>query len=78
MNSAVDPIDSDSGHTPSDDEKKIGMEADHADHVENIGRGPLPPDPDAGYSEEEKARIVCLGNHHDFSISVPLSPDGAD
>ena len=39
--------DSDSGRSPSDDEKKIG--GSPAD---------LPPDPDAGLSEEERAKIV--------------------
>ncbi len=48
--------DSDSGHSPSDDEKRVtGVEAGG---FENIGHGDLPPDPDAGYSEAEKAAIV--------------------
>lgn len=58
MKSAVDALDSDSAHTPSDDDKKIGV----VGQLENIGGRELPPDPDAGLSEEERARIVCLAN----------------
>lgn len=54
MKPPVDAIDSDSGHTPSDDEKKIGL---GAREIETVGLGHLQPDPDAGLSEEEKARI---------------------
>lgn len=47
--------DSDSGHSPSDDEKKVGVEAGA---FESLATHQLPPDPDAGLSDEEKARIV--------------------
>ncbi|KAL8777120.1 MAG: hypothetical protein Q9213_008001 [Squamulea squamosa] len=43
--------DSDSGRSPSDDEKKAGTE------FQAIGHGELPPDPDAGLSADEKAKI---------------------
>ncbi len=50
--------DSDSGHSPSDDEKRVtGVEAGG---FENIGHDELPPDPDAGFSEAEKAAIVSI------------------
>jgi hypothetical protein len=39
--------------TPSNEEKKVGIE-----HIGSGGYGELPPDPDAGLSDEEKARIV--------------------
>ena len=48
-------VDDDSGHSPSDDEKKIGVEAGA---FENAGHHELPPDPDEGLSDAEKARIV--------------------
>ena len=41
--------DTGSGRTPSDDEKVVGVDASYGD---------LPPDPDAGLSDEERARIV--------------------
>jgi hypothetical protein len=41
--------------TPSNEEKKVGIE-----HIGSGGYGELPPDPDAGLSDEEKARIVRL------------------
>ena len=51
MKQVVEHIDGGSGRTPSDDEKQI--------HAEAYNRfGELPPDPDAGLSEAEKARIV--------------------
>ncbi|KAL8758229.1 MAG: hypothetical protein Q9199_001639 [Rusavskia elegans] len=46
--------DSDSGHSPSDDEKKVGASPGQ---FQALGRADLPPDPDAGLSQEEKARI---------------------
>ncbi|KAI4141577.1 MAG: hypothetical protein L6R39_005277 [Caloplaca ligustica] len=46
--------DSDSGGSPSDDEKKVGVEAGG---FETLGHGELPPDPDASLSEEERAKI---------------------
>lgn len=54
--------DSDSGQSPSDDEKKVGVERSgvEPDGLETLGHGELLPDPDAGLSEEEKARIVCV------------------
>ncbi len=47
--------DSDSGRSPSDDEKHVGVEAGA---FESAGKRDLPPDPDAGLSEEERAKIV--------------------
>ena len=49
MKNAVHHVGLDSTHAPSDDEKTI---------VGVGGRNQLPPDPDAGLSDEEKARIV--------------------
>ena len=50
--------DSDSTHSPIDDkEKVVGVDQGG---FETLGHGELPPDPDAGLSEEEKARIVCI------------------
>ncbi|MCJ1462724.1 hypothetical protein MMC07_001327 [Pseudocyphellaria aurata] len=48
-------MDSDSGHTPSDDEKRTGVVREY----DTVGARELNPlsDPDAGLSEEEKARI---------------------
>ncbi|KAL8713597.1 MAG: hypothetical protein Q9220_002459 [cf. Caloplaca sp. 1 TL-2023] len=46
--------DSDSGHSPSDDEKAVGV---RPGGFEELGHGDLPPDPDAGLSDEEKAKI---------------------
>ncbi len=47
--------DSDSAHSPSDDEKKVGA---MPDQYQTLGHADLPPDPDAGLSQDEKARIV--------------------
>lgn len=41
---------------PSDDEKKLGVEPGEV--VESGANDGLPPDPDAGLSEEERAAIV--------------------
>ncbi|KAI9674400.1 MAG: hypothetical protein M1817_001738 [Caeruleum heppii] len=46
--------DSDSGRSPSDDEKITGVEKGE---VETAHHSHLPPDPDAGLSAEERARI---------------------
>ncbi|KAL8648712.1 MAG: hypothetical protein Q9226_005887 [Calogaya cf. arnoldii] len=46
--------DSDSGRSPSDDEKKIG---ESGAEFQALGHGDLHPDPDAGLSEEERAKI---------------------
>ena len=51
MKTSAEHIDSDSGNAGSDIEKRI-------DAVEVDERG-LPPDPDAGLSEAERAAIVC-------------------
>ena len=49
--------DSDSSHSPlPDNEKVTGVEPGG---FETLGHGQLPPDPDAGLSAEERARIVC-------------------
>ena len=53
MKPLVQHTDSDSGLTPFDDEKKIGVVEEP-----EYRHGDLPPDPDAGLSEAEKARIV--------------------
>lgn len=42
---------------PSDDEKKLGVEPGEV--VESGANDGLPPDPDAGLSDEERAAIVC-------------------
>lgn len=54
---AIGQQDSSSGHSPSDEDVKMG--------VQRGGHGPgdtvrLPPDPDNGLSEEERKRIVSL------------------
>ena len=49
MKDLADHVDADSGRTPSDDEKRVGVDATY---------GELPPDPDAHLSNEERARIV--------------------
>ena len=46
----------DSDSVPSDDEKKITGVGQG--QFETLGHGELPPDPDAGLSEAEKAAIV--------------------
>lgn len=56
------------GRSPSDDEKKLGVDAGE---FETLGRHELPLDPDAGLSEEEKARIVSLSS---FLSQCPLKP----
>ena len=53
MKNAVDHVDSDSGHTPPEFDKEVGVLAP-------LAHGHLPPDPDEGLSDEEKARIVPL------------------
>ena len=56
MKQSVEQQDSDSTHSPSDvNEKVVGV---GQGEFETLGHGELPPDPDAGLSEEEKARIV--------------------
>ena len=58
MKLSTDHHDSDSTHSPIDDkEKVVGVE--HGE-FETLGRGQLPPDPDAGLSLEERAHIVSL------------------
>ena len=46
---------SDSGRSPSDDEKQVG---DSGGAFQKPGHSDLPPDPDANLSPEEKAKIV--------------------
>ncbi|KAL8899833.1 MAG: hypothetical protein Q9207_005999 [Kuettlingeria erythrocarpa] len=60
--SSLEKRDSDSGRSPSDDEKKVGIVAGG---LESLGHGELPPDPDAGLSEEERARIVRIAREPD-------------
>ena len=55
MKNSTDHIDSDSGHSPSDDEKRVGV---GQGEFETLGHGQLPPDPDAHLSPEERAAIV--------------------
>lgn len=52
---STDHVDSDSAHSPSDDEKKIGLTQGE---FHTLGHGQLPPDPDAHLSLEERAAIV--------------------
>ena len=47
--------DSDSANSPSDDEKKLGV---RPGDLEGLATHQLPPDPDEGLSDAEKARIV--------------------
>ncbi|KAL9631100.1 MAG: hypothetical protein Q9164_006076, partial [Protoblastenia rupestris] len=49
-----DVRDSDSNHSPSDDEKIVGVKPGE---FESVGYGEIPPDPDAHLSEEERAKI---------------------
>ena len=51
MKTSVEHVDSDSGNAGSDIEKRI-------DAVEVDEHG-MPPDPDAGLSEAERAAVVC-------------------
>ena len=43
------------GREASDDEKAVGVKQGE---FETLGRGELPPDPDADLSPEERAKIV--------------------
>ena len=54
MKTSTEHVDSDSGNAGSDIEKRI-------DTVEVDEHG-LPPDPDAGLSEAERAAIVCAAS----------------
>ncbi len=53
--SLLEKRDSDSAHSPSDDEKRIGV---NPGEFEALGHGDLPPNPDADLSEAERALIV--------------------
>ncbi|KAI4115913.1 MAG: hypothetical protein LQ345_003570 [Seirophora villosa] len=55
----TDKPDSDSGGSPSDDEKKLGLDRPGVEigAFESRAHGQLPPDPDAGLSAEERAKI---------------------
>ena len=55
MTTSTDRVDSDSGHSPSDDEKRVGVKRGE---FETLGHSQLPPDPDAHLSPEERAAIV--------------------
>ena len=61
---------SDSGHSPSDDEKKVGLEPEAAREAK--GYGQLPPDPDANLGEEEKAKIVRIAGFFMLFYHHPL------
>ncbi|KAL8912976.1 MAG: hypothetical protein Q9172_007383 [Xanthocarpia lactea] len=52
--SLLEKRDSDSAHSPSDDEKKIGV---GPGEFQALGHGDLPPNPDADLSEAERALI---------------------
>jgi len=57
MKLSTEQNDSDTSHSPVDDKGRVvGVEEGG---FETLGHGQLPPDPDAGLSEEERARIVC-------------------
>ena len=64
-------VDSDSGRSPSDDEKRIGI-------VDERQPENLPPDPDEGLSDEERARIVrsytcaCMQPNSKYQTILPL------
>lgn len=53
----MDKTDSDSGHSPLDDEKNISA---RPVEFQALSDADLPPDPDADLSAEEKARIVGI------------------
>lgn len=55
MKLSTEHIDSDSGRSPSDDEKRLGAKEGA---VETPGYGELLPNPDAHLSPEERAAIV--------------------
>jgi len=57
MKLSTEQNDSDTSHSPVDD--KGGVVGVEEGGFETLGHGQLPPDPDAGLSEEERARIVC-------------------
>ena len=71
MKPAQEPVvDSDSGRTPSDEEKRVALDPLTN---EKYRHGDLPDDPDPGASEEERARIVSFQyrereevNGHDY------------
>lgn len=69
MKTAVDPIDSDSAHTTSDSGKKFYDSHFEVPIPPGRGDGQVPADPDAGLSEEERARIVRTSNP--FKSNVP-------
>ncbi len=56
MKISTEHIDNDSGHSPSDDDNRLGVKQGG---FETLGHGELPPDPDAHLSSEERAAIVC-------------------
>ena len=58
MKPALEPVvDSDSGRTPSDEEKRVALDPLA---TAKYRHGDLPDDPDPGASEEERARIVSF------------------
>ena len=56
MTISTDHLDTDSAHSPSDDEKKLGVKQGQ---FETLEHGQFLPDPDAHLSLEERAAIVC-------------------
>lgn len=56
MKLSTEHIDSDSGRSPSDDERRLGVKEGE---FETLGHGELLPDLDAHLSPEERAVIVC-------------------
>ena len=73
MKDLQEPVDADSGRTPSDDEKRVGVDNTY---------GELPPDPDAGLSDDERARIVSRSRSRGlgtrtmcgWSLTNPIGP----
>lgn len=73
MKLSTEHIDSDSGHSPSDDEKRIAV---GQGEFEALGPGELLPDPDAHLSPEERAAIVCSFDHRPFNPLHTTSSQG--
>ena len=67
--------DSDSDHSPSEDEKKVGVEAGA---FESLATHQLPPDPDEGLSDAQKAAIVSSSPYyHTLSSRLARTRDSS-